>query len=234
VLLTNQNKQKQKLKPRLIPKAEDNTPIDSIALQSVGRPKYELRKLKPHDLLKGIPGTDTSSIKFDQLCVQETLEPAKNGKVILKNANGKCAGIKNSFGSGTAIRVAGFPGISYLYEAVKGKDYDIKAYLPKKFSKDLREFIVWPAKLANAEKIAETKEPITEIVRYDGKDKAVVFIIDHDAAKKENMTFQLFNAGQFTKAYSATGNPVKIQKQKGNILQITMPMNIADAIVLEK
>ena len=207
--------------------------VDCKLVNNIGRPRYELRTQKSLAVIS-TTGEDTPQVIFDQLCFSEKIAPHDKAMTIAKTAKGHCAGVKNKFGKGIAIRIAAMPGISYVNEAVKGKDYDIEAYLPKKFGKSLREFIAWPAKLAKAVKIAETKEPITEIIRYDGKNHAVVFIIDHDAAKKKEMIFRLFDAGQFTKAYSATGEPVKIRKQKNNTLLVTMPMNIADAIVLEK
>ena len=207
--------------------------VDCQLVKNVGRPRYELRTQKSLAVINSI-GKDTPQVEFDQLCFSEGIEPLDKAMTIAQTAKGHCAGVKNKFGKGIAIRIAAMPGISYVNEAVKGKDYDIQSYLPKKFGKALREFIVWPAKLANARRIAITQEPITEIVRYDGKDRAVVFVIDHDAVKKEKINFSLPYAGQFTKVYSASGEPVKIREQKNNMLLVTMPMNIADAIVLEK
>ena len=87
--------------------AKNGCNIHIILPHAEDLPKYELRKLQPQGTLENVAGTNVPMVKFDQLCLQETLIPADNGKVILKDNKGKCGGTQNSYGSGTAIRVAG-------------------------------------------------------------------------------------------------------------------------------
>jgi hypothetical protein len=218
----------------VLPQPATDASEKKSTMQNPKRPKYELRSLKSLGNLASITKNGVLPVELSQLCLAETLKPTSKGKIILTNKKDECAGVMTSFGAGKAIRVAGFPGISYLNEAITAKDYDVNTYLPRKFSATLRDFIAWPAKLARAMRVAETAEPIAEIARYDGKDKTVVFIIDHDAVEKKSFTFTLFNAGIFTKAHSASGNPVKLRKGENHSLIISMPMNVADAVVLEK
>jgi hypothetical protein len=115
------------------------------------------------------------------------------------------------------------------------KDYDPDSYLPKAYRPELRDFIAWPAQLARAYKVAETTSTdIAEIVRYDGKNRAVIFVIDYNATPVPKFTFTLPQAGQFTRAYSATGKPVSLKRMKGDKLEVCLPLDTADAVVLER
>ena len=201
---------------------------------NAGRPKYELRSLQTLDVLSSVKAHGRRRVTFDQLCIKETLEPLRGAKIILTNKDGRPTGTLHRFGRGIAIRLAAAPGITYLHEAVSHKSYDIESYLPTAFPGDLRDFIARPAKLGNAVRIAETSAPITEIVRYDGPRRAVVFVIDHEAAPKKNFVMKLADASQFTSAYTATGNPVRLKREAGGVLRITLPLHTADAIVLEE
>lgn len=197
-----------------------------------GRPKYELRVLPVLDVLSSVAGSGAPEVSFNQLSFREILTPAAEVKVILKNKAGETAGVLHKFGKGTAIRVAAAPGITYLNDAVKEKDYDIDSYLPKKYRTELRDFIAWPAKLAGAARIAEANAPITEITRYDAKDRAVVFVINHQAAPMQNFIMKLPQAGHFTKAYTASGKPVQLKSLAGGVLQVSLPLDVTDAVVL--
>jgi hypothetical protein len=227
---------------------EYNAPLDTLekvfGAQSqnlklendAGRAKYELRTLPILDELFAAEGSGTPPVVFNQLSYRETLTPAAGTKVILKNKAGEAAGVLHAFGKGTAIRVAAVPGITYLNDAVRGKDYDIESYLPKNYNKALRDFIAWPAMLAKAFRVAHASTPITEITRYDGKTgtkaRAVFFVIDHNAEPNPNFSMTLPQAGQFTKAYSASGKPVAIKKI-GDALQVSFVLDVTDAVVLE-
>jgi hypothetical protein len=204
--------------------------------RDAGRPKYELRTLPILDELTTGEASGAPAVTFNQLSYRETLTPTADAKVILKNKAGEAAGVLHPFGKGTAIRLAAVPGITYLNDAMRGKDYDINSYLPKNYNKALRDFIAWPAVLAKAFHVADASTPITEITRYDGKTgnkaRAVFFVIDHNAEPNPNFSMMLPQTGQFTKAYSASGKPVAVKKI-GDALQVSFALDVADAVVLE-
>jgi hypothetical protein len=201
-----------------------------------GRPKYELRALPILDELTTAEGSGAPPVTFNQLSYRETLLPAADAKVILKNKKGEATGVLHSFGKGTAIRLAAAPGITYLNDAVRGKDYDADSYLPKKYNKALRDFIAWPAMLAKAFRVAHASTPITEITRYDGKTgnkaNALFFVIDHNAEPNPNFSMTLPQTAQFSKARTASGKPVTLKKI-GDALQVAFALDVTDAVVLE-
>lgn len=90
--------------------------------------------------------------------------------------------------------------------------------------------------LAKAFRVAHASTPITEVTRYDrktgSKGRAVVFVIDHNAQPNPQFSMTLPQAGQFTKAYAASGKPVTIKKF-GESLQVSFMLDVADALVLE-
>ena len=87
---------------------------------------------------------------------------------------------------------------------------------------------------AGAARVAEAESPIAGIVRYDGPDRAVVFVIDHRAEPVERFTLTLADAAGFARALTATGNPVELQPNDDGSLTVALPLNTADAVVLLK
>ncbi|MFH1919398.1 MAG: hypothetical protein ABIP48_05855, partial [Planctomycetota bacterium] len=206
---------------------------DFAANAAAGRPKYELRGLKALEQLKPTASPSTPATEIDQLCYQEHLEVLPGAQVILFDSAGRPAGTLNKAGRGMAIRVAALPGISYAHEAIQ-PPYDADTYLPQAFRAAVRDFLAWPARLAGAARIAAASSPIAEIVRYDGPDRSVVFVIDHRAEPVERFTVELADAAGFARALTATGNPVAIQANADGSLSIALPLNTADAVVLLK
>lgn len=208
-----------------------------------GRPRYEMRGLKALDRLEpagaeaagaeAAGAKDVPVVGLDQLAYQERLEPLAGAQVILKDRQGRPAGTRNRAGRGTAIRVAALPGISYAHEAVQ-PPYEIDKYLPTDFRAGLRDFLAWPAKTAQAARTARTQSPIAEIVRYDGPDRTVLFLIDHAAQPVERFTFELDDAAGFVRAISASGKPVTINSANHGTLNVSLPLDAADAVVLLK
>jgi hypothetical protein len=208
----------------------------SQALQvkaSAARPRYEMRALKPLDRLAPAGPPDGSATRLDQLAYEERLEPLPGARVILLDGQKRPAGTIHRPGRGTSIRVAALPGISYAHEAVQ-PPYDPDRYLPQQFRPALRDFLAWPARLAGAARTAAAACPIAEIVRYDAADRSVVFVIDHRAAPVERFEFELFDAAGFTRAVSASGRPVVIKDAGGGRLAVSLPLEVADAVVLMK
>ncbi len=132
-----------------------------------------------------------------------------------------------------AIRVAALPGISYAHEAIQ-PPYDPDGYLPQSFRTALRDFAAWPARLAGGARAGGASSPIAEIVRYDGQDRAVVFVIDHAAEPLERFTLTLADAAGFVRALTATGSPVEIEANDDGSSTIALPLDTADALVLLK
>jgi hypothetical protein len=197
------------------------------------RPMYELRALKPLAPLTPTEPVDAPAVALEQFCFAERLEALAGAQVILTNQEGQPAGVVNQFGQGMVIRVAALPGLSYLHEALQ-PPYDPNTYLPQNFRAELRDFIAWPARRAGAARVAEASSPIAEIVRYDGPDRAVMFVIDHLAKPTERFECQLFDARGFTRALSATGVPVELKQTRPDVLTVSLPLQAADAVVLLK
>jgi len=208
--------------------------IDGKLERNVGRPKYELRSQPILDVLNTTDRFDGPAVEFNQLCYREAVEPLDGGKVILRNKSGESAGTIAEFGRGKAIRVAGTPGITYLNDAVRVKEYDPNSYMPKAFRRELRDFIAWPARLASVEPMAKHEAPCTEIIRYDAPDRAVVFLIDHRAQPIDRFTFELMDATGFRSAFSASGAHVDLADKGNGTLEVTLSMNAADAVVLTR
>ena len=200
--------------------------------QSPSRPKYEMRSGKVLDKLVPVDGAGMPATALNQLFIREQLVPEPSARTILTDSAGNPAGVVNTFGGGLAIRIAALPALSYIHEALQGEDVD--AYLPRNFRPALRDFITWPARQAQAVRVASAGSPIAEIVRYDGADHAIVFVIDHEAEPTDRYAFELFDAAGFTKAFTAAGASVELTPKPNGALEITLPMNVADAIVLTR
>jgi len=202
--------------------------------QEIGlTPKSEIAVLPAMETLTSTGG-GTPKVSFNRLSMRESLTPAANAKVILKNTAGQPAGLLHSFGKGRAIRIAALPGIAYVSDALR-KDFNLNTdYLPKNFRQELRNFLIWPAQLAKATRIAQSNAGATEITRYNGQNRAVIFVIDHAGQSHPNFTMKLNAAQGFTKAYSASGKPVRVKAGQGGVLEVSFPLNATDAVVLEK
>jgi hypothetical protein len=198
---------------------------------TAGRPKYELIGLKALERLKPTGVSDAPAVELDQLCYQEFLENPATSEILLVDGAGRPAGSRHKSGQGTAIRLAALPGISYAHEATQ-PPYDPDTYLPQNFRVALRDFIAWPATLAGAHRVGTAHSPIAELVRYDAPDRAVIFVIDHAAQLNTRFTIEIPDAAGFTHAISATGNPVELQPGEAGTLKISLPLNVADAVVL--
>lgn len=200
---------------------------------SVGRAKYELRTLKPLNKLKPVGEQGKNLAEFDRFCFEERLEPLPGAEVVLADSNGRPAGTVNKYGKGTAIRLAALPGVSYIHEAVQ-PPYDIESYRPTAFRVALRDAIAWPARLAGAVRTAAAESPIAEIVRYDGPDRAVVFVIDHQGTPSPKFQFELFDAAGFRRAIAASGKSVELQPGTNGSAWISLPLDLCDGVVLLK
>lgn len=198
----------------------------------IGRPKYELRGLPVLDVLSPVEA-DFPKVELNQLCYREHLAPAPGATVILQRKGGEAAGVLNSFGKGRAVRVAAVPGITYVNDAVRSRDYDIESYLPRNYRPELRAFLTWPAHLAGVPPIATSTAPLLEVTRYDADNRSVIFLIDHSVTPQE-LTLTLPQAAQFTHAFSARGKPVRLKPRPNGVLEILIPLNVTDAVVLSQ
>jgi hypothetical protein len=200
---------------------------------SASRPKFEWRSLKPLERLQPVAAADKPVVHLEQLCWQEQLTTLSGVQVFLRDSQQRPAGTRNQAGRGTAFRVAALPGISYAHEAIQ-PPYDPDSYLPQNFRPELRDFLAWPARLAGVVPVVVTPQPLAEIVRYDGSDRAVIFIIDHRAQPLERFALTLPEASGFNHALTATGRPVELQPHADGRLTLTLPLQLADAVVLCK
>ena len=62
----------------------------------------------------------------------------------------------------------------------------------------------------------------------------MVFVIDHAVSPAERFSFEIPDAGRFTRAVAASGKPVELKSGAGGALTISLPLDTADAIVLLK
>lgn len=93
--------------------------------------------------------------------------------------------------------------------------------------------VPWPAGLAGARRVADTDEPIMEIVRYDKPGSAVLIIIDHDARPKEEVILRVPDCGDFHFARTATGNPLEFALEEGTAV-LRLPLETCEAVVLSE
>jgi hypothetical protein len=198
-----------------------------------GRPRYETRAAKALTRLVPAAGTTVPATELDQLFAGERLAPLPGGQPVLTTATGEVAGVLNRVGAGLSLRLAALPGLAYVHEALQ-PPYDIESYLPTAFRPALRDLIAWPAQHANAARTAAAARPIAEVVRYDGPDRAVVFAIDHTGTPADRFAFTLFAAAGYSQAVSATGAPVTLADKGDGAIEVSLPLNGADAVVLQR
>jgi hypothetical protein len=202
-----------------------------VLANSAGRPRYELIGLKALERLKPMGAPDAPTTELDQLCYRERLEALPGAELLFSDSAGQPAAARNKLGSGTAIRLAALPGISYVHEACQ-PPYDPDTYLPRQFRTDLRDFIAWPARFAGARPVGTAQSPVAEIARYDAPDRTVLFVIDHAAQSVGRFTLQIPDAAGFTRAITASGKPVELARGADDSVTLSLPLNVADAIVL--
>lgn len=197
-----------------------------------GRPKYELRTLRPLDVLQTVPGHGVPQVAFNRLCAKEALLPTADAAVILKDPTGAAAGVMHSYHKGTAVRIAALPGVTYANDAVKDKAYDIESYHPTNYRPELRNFITFLPKLAGAERI-ETNAPLVEVARYDASDRTVLVVVNH-GAPVPNFHLTLADASSVVSSYSATGTAVQVHALPHAASDVSFDLGTADAVVLKR
>ncbi|HID24025.1 MAG TPA: hypothetical protein EYP14_16710 [Planctomycetaceae bacterium] len=209
--------------------------------RDAGRPLYEMRKLTPLNTLLPVADSGLPQVRMNQLCSRETLTPRPNAQTVFKLEDGSAGGVLNRYGAGLALRLASFPGVEYIHDAVTAKEYwgDLgrKApynQMPRKFRPALRDLIAWPANHAGAVRVAECDAPIVEFTRYDSPEATVVFIIDHDIEPRANFRFTLPDAARFRHARSARGRGVRMRPRPNGKLQIELSLDMTDIIVLTR
>jgi len=209
-------------------------------VSDAARPLYELRGLKSLGKLLPADGSELPRVEFSQLCWREKLVAADGAQVACTLEDGTPASVLNRCGSGVALRLAALPGVAYVHDAVNAEEYwgkeGVKSpycRLPRKFRPELRDLIAWAAQQSGAARLADCDAPIVEFTRYDAEDRAVVFIIDHGLDARETFTFVLPDAARFTKAVSARGRPVQMEKLPQGKARIRLPLAISDAVVLK-
>jgi hypothetical protein len=208
---------------------------DSLELeQDAGRPKYETRGLKKLDTVKFDGGSGLPPATVPVVCVHENIVPQGKAVIVALDDRMRPAAVFNECGEGRALRLAALPGLAYFHEAVKDKDYDIESYAPVKYPLEIRNVIAWAAEKAGAFRVGTTDLPATEIVRYDKKDCSVVFLLNYANTPDVEATFALSDADRFDQCQSASGTPVQMKKLENGKLQITLKLNSADAVVLER
>lgn len=201
--------------------------------QDAGRPRYEMRTLKTLDTVKFDGGAELPSARVPVVCAQEVIVPQDKAVIVARDGKGDPAAVLNEYGKGRALRLAALPGLAYFHEAVKDKGYDIDSYVPVKYPLEIRNIIAWAAEKAGAFQVGRTDLPTTEIVRYDNKDRSVVFLLNYANTPDTEATFILSDADRFNQCVSASGTPVQMKKLENGKLQITLKLNSADAVVLE-
>jgi hypothetical protein len=197
----------------------------------LGRPRFELKSQQPLDEFRADGQGEPRPVAFRQFCYRESLDPLPAARVTLRNRAGVPAGVVNRFGRGVAMRFAGLPGVAYLHAAMDVPGYDAATYVPPKYPEDLRRMISEPCRLANLEPVARSRENALEVVRYDAADRSVIFLIDNLNLHRD-VTVHLSDAGRFKRVESAAGSRVKVVPKAGGVLELTLPLNVADALVL--
>ena len=210
-------------------------------VKDAGRPLYELRGLKPLSTITSVEAQSLPPVAFSQLCYKERLEPLPGAKIVCTLDDGSPAGLLNQCGKGTALRLAALPGVAYIHDAVNAAEYWGEkgrearyCRLPRKFKKELRDLIAWPAQHAGAAKVAQCDSPVVEFTRYDAEDRLVIFIIDHNLDAQPDFSFVLPDVGKVASASSARGREVGIQQLEGGKVRLTLALDIADAVVLRR
>ena len=184
------------------------------------------------DVLKSVPQSGSPPISFDQLCFRESLTPAEDARVILRNKAGEPTGVLHPFGKGRAVRLAACPGIAYLHDAVTAKGYDAESYLPQAYRAELRDFIAWPAKLAKATPIAEISAPVCEVARYDAKGRSILFVLNHAGTPIKDLVLRLPQAKGLVSARTASGKPARLRVLSDGRVEVACSLDVAEAIVL--
>lgn len=201
----------------------------------VGTGKYELPALKALSVLSSVEDAKMSPVAFDQLCVRETLSPAPEANVLLRNKEGRPTGTFHRYGQGAAIRLAALPGIAYLHGAKREQKSDpvtTESYLVRAFRKDLRNFICWPAAEARAARVATWEAPAMEVVRYDKPQEVVLFLLNYSGVSEPEFAFRLPDGAKFTSARSLRGARVILEPMADGAANIRVALDTADTLVL--
>ena len=179
-------------------------------------------------------------LQIKQWRITETLTPlASDTRTILTGNQGNIAGVLHTYGRGKAIRLACLPGDAFVQEAIQGKKFE--TYLPQEYRTKLARFIAWPAELAGVAPVGKVSSttPLATLKRWDFGEgatpqRSVVFVIDYSGKPNPDFSVTLPDAAHFTRIRTAHGAKVTVAPGTRGLTQITFPLDVADAIIMEK
>lgn len=199
----------------------------SEILDDAGRPRFELRSLKPLGIVTATSGSN--ALEFPALAVRETLLPSSRATVTMQFADGRPAGLRTRFGRGETVRIAALPGLAYVHETVARPDYDPESYKPRGYRQALRDVITQGARASGAEYTA-TNETAVEVTRFDAEDATLLVLVNHGPPTGD---LRVTVHGAFASGRSASGAVCETAHASGGSTEIQLALDTADALVLE-
>jgi len=173
------------------------------------------------------------ALTLNRIAITETLIPTPASKTFLTSENG-VAGTLHPYGKGQAVRLAVLPAVTFVHDALSTKKSD--GFLPQGYRTEVAQFIAWPAELAGVPQVGVAYEtaPKAVLKRWDGPGRSVVFVIDWAGEPNKDFAVTLPDAAHFTKIRTAHGAKVTVTRDEKKLIKVAFPLNVADAIILEK
>ncbi len=161
-----------------------------------------------------------------------TIVDKKNVKVLAYFKNGGPAIIYRKFGQGGVIHYAFNPGLSYFYsQVISGKTGMLG--LPDGFSAIVRDYILYPVKIAHIKPFVSVNKPMIEALPLVSKKGIAITILNWSGEKQKDIKITVNLPGKFLNAKSVLIGKLKMIKNSKGI-SFNIPLNKADIILLYK
>lgn len=151
------------------------------------------------------------------------------GKTIAVFEDGSSAIVEAGYNKGRIFSYGFWPGITYNLSPDRS-DYK---KLPYGWLKEARQMVVSPAKIANASKFVEISEELVEGCFLESDKGIAVTLLNWSGEPKKEITVVVNGAENITKIESIEKGSLKWEKT-GNSVQIKLPLNTVDVLMLYK
>ncbi len=149
------------------------------------------------------------------------------GRTIAVFEDGSSAIVETGYNKGRIFSYGFWPGITYNMSPDRS-DYK---KLPYGWSKEAREMVVFPAKIAAAMKFVEISEPLIEGCFLESEKGIAITLLNWSGEPKKEITVVVNDAKDITKLESIEKGILKWEKS-GNSIKVKLPLNTVDVLML--